>query len=517
LARHVGLVCPPWLIQQWERPGLPGRKPWPTTVLVALLVMRFRGEGIRRRAAVREAKNNAQWRAALREKWTDETPGKRVVARFERFLLRRDPRTGVPRYLQLFEHIGRVCMDAGVLGKRPVWAMDSTPMWCFGAVLDTTRQLGDGVRSLASEWARASGSTVEQLSTDWGCPLRRAKSTKGWLSIDWSDPVARAEALDKLAQVALDIASRVRSRVETVRANKRKGLLRRCRNLARVVSQDLEVDEEGRLVVAKRVAAQRLVSVTDPEARHGRKSRSVTFNGFKLHVLGDVVSGFMVAACVTPGNVHDSAPACRLIERAKGLVESIERVLGDTAYGAARLRHVVDGIADVQLLAPSPMGRTLAGRLGKQDFEVELETNTSTCPGGVTVAQRSWSFSKEHGVKVPVFKWTAQTCAGCPLRDACMGDAKGGKRVLLHPYESELRAAREAWEAPEVRADYRTRSQCERRVHQLTRHGGRRARTWGLGPAQLQAHTIAIGCNLDLLARRLAAGEGGGLTRSVCG
>ena len=151
LARHVGLVCPPWLIQQWERPGLPGRKPWPTTVLVALWVMRFRGEGIRRRAAVREAKNNAQWRAALRLKWTDQTPGKRVVARFERFLLRRDPRTGMPRYLQLFEHIGRVCMDAGVLGKRPVWAVDSTPMWCFGAVLDTIRQLGDGVRSLASD------------------------------------------------------------------------------------------------------------------------------------------------------------------------------------------------------------------------------------------------------------------------------------------------------------------------------------------------------------------------------
>src|SRR5690606_37607303 len=60
-------------------------------------------------------------------------------------------------------------------------------------------------------------------------------------------------------------------------------------------------------------------------------------------------------------------------------------------------------------------------------------------------------------------------------------------------YEAELRAARAAWERPEVRADYRTRTQCERLVNQMTRHGCRQARRWGLGPAQLQAHLTALG------------------------
>lgn len=503
LARYVGLLCPLRLIRQWERPGQPGRKPWPTTVLLAFVVLRFRGEGMSRRAAVRQAKNNAEWRAAMRLSWTDKTPGMRVLARFERFLQRRDPETTVPRYLQLFAHIGRVCMDAGVLGEQPVWAMDSTPMLCFGAVLDTLRQLGDGVRSLAKEWARVSGTTLEMLAVEWDCPLLEAKSTKGHLSIDWSDGEACAAAVDELAYIALDVAKRVRSQVEAVRANKRKGLLRRCRNLARVVSQDLEADEKGRLVVAKRVMSDRLISVTDPSARHGRKSRSRTFNGFKLHVLGDVVSGFIASLCVTPGNFHDSTPACRLIERARELVGELERVLGDTAYGAAKFRYVVKGITGVEIIAPPPMGYCRPGQLAKQAFEVDFDANTVTCPAGVTVDALS-SWSRHHGMHIPTFKWNPKTCAACLLHDRCMGNTKAGKRILLHPYERELRAAREAWEQPEVRHDYRTRTQCERLVNQLTRHGGRQARTWGLGPAQLQAHTIAIGCNLELLAQRLA-------------
>jgi hypothetical protein len=78
-----------------------------------------------------------------------------------------------------------------------------------------------------------------------------------------------------------------------VRPGLRKALLRRGRHLLRVVSDDLETDAQGQLVIAERVAADRLVSITDPEARHGRKSKSQTFHGFKVRLLGDVVSGLI--------------------------------------------------------------------------------------------------------------------------------------------------------------------------------------------------------------------------------
>lgn len=520
LARHAGLICPMWLVRSWEGSGEPGRDPWPVRVLLPLLLLQFSEAGISRRGAMRRACTDAGWRAAMGLSFRDRTPDRRVVGRFERFLLGRDPETGVPRYHRLFFDIGRVCIDAGVVGRRPVWATDSTPMICYGAVLDTVRQLGDGAVSLAREWAKAKGTTLERLAEAWKCPLLLAKSIKGHFRHDWSDQVARSNMVDEVAATALTVAARLRDEVETVRANKRKGLLRRCRNLVRVVAQDLERDEEGRLVIATRVMADRLVSYTDPEARHGRKSQSVTFDGFKVHVLGDVVSGFIASLCVTPGNVHDGTPACRLVVRAKELVGDIERVLGDTAYGGARLRHLVRGVVGVEIVAPPPSDRQHPDGLGKQDFAVDFERHTMTCPQGNTVEQSSWSWVGDDNVHVPTFKWDAAVCGACPVRARCLGPSRppregeparkplgpnAHKRVLLHPYEADLRAARAAWKDPQVRQDYRTRSQCERIVNQMTRHGARQARRWGLAGAQLQAHMIGLGCNLTLLARALAS------------
>ena len=357
---------------------------------------------------------------------------------------------------------------------------------------------------MAREWARLRGTTLEALAEEWSLPLLLAKSTKGHFSVDWSDPAERASVIDQVARAALDVVDRIRAEVEEVRPNKRKGLLRRCRNLVRVVAQDLEADEQGRLTVATRVAAERLISQTDPEARHGRKTQSVTFNGFKLHVVGDVVSGFIASLCVTAGNEHDGAPASRMIVRAKELVGDIERVLGDTAYGGARLRHLVRGMVGVEIVAPPPTVKPHEHGLGKQDFGVDFEKKQMTCPQGQTASQAGWSWSKTWGTEVPVYKWPADVCRSCPVRAQCCGKRQGAKRILLHPYEAELRAARAAWERPEVRADYRTRTQCERLVNQMTRHGCRQARRWGLGPAQLQAHLTALGRNLTLLVRVLA-------------
>ena len=72
-------------------------------------------------------------------------------------------------------------------------------------------------------------------------------------------------------------------------------------------------------------------------------------------------------------------------------------------------------------------------------------------------------------------------------------------------FTRNMHQARKDWEDPNTRELYRRRAECERLVNQMTRHGARRARSWGLGSAQLQAHLIAMRCNLQLLARALAA------------
>lgn len=505
LGRFRSSLFPTWLFAGWRGEGRLGRDAWPAVTLLTLLFLRWSEEGISRLGSTERARTDVGWRAAMGLHMQTQVPDEKTLREFEAFLCERHPVCGVPRFLLLHEHIVRLCIEAGVVNKHAIWTTDSTPMWCYGAVMDTVRLLGDGTRMLALRWAKATGQSFEQIAEQWAVPWVLAKSVKGHFNIEWRDPDQRAQVVEAVASGALRAVEQVRRHINDAANNRQKRLLRRCRDLARVVEQDLETDKQGRLVIAQKVAKDRIVSLTDPCARHGRKSKSKTFNGFKVHILGDIVSGLIAAVTVTAGNRHDGSVAHRLIRRAKALIDTIEIVLGDTAYGGATLRHRVQGEIGVRLVAPPPpTSKSRNDALSRQDIIIDFDARTATCAAGVTTDDHERVWSKEHQCEVSTFRWPKQVCNTCPLRDRCCGNRQGGHRIRLHPHEQELRQAREDWQDPEVRELYRRRSQCERLVNQMTRHGARRARGWGLGSAQLQAHLIAMRCNLQLLARALA-------------
>jgi hypothetical protein len=508
LARYRSLLFPDWVFRGWRGEGRRGRKAWPAVTLLTLLFLRWSEEGISRLASTKRAKTDVCWRAAMGLHMQTQVPDEKTLREFEAFLLTRHPDCGTPRYLLQHEHVVRVCIAEGVVGEEPIWTTDSTPMWCYGAVLDTIRLLGDGTRMLVQQWAKVTGDDVGRLAAAWEVPWVVAPSIKGHFRIDWRLEDQRVEVTELLAAGALRVVEKVRGEIEQAPHNRRRRLLHRCRKLAQVVNQDLETDEQGRLAVARRVAKDRIVSLTDPCARHGRKSRSKTFNGFKLHVLGDIVSGLITALTVTAGNRHDGSVAHRLIRRSKVLYEALDVMLGDTAYGGAGLRHRVKTELGVDMVSPPPPNNSRRpGKFGREDFEIDFATVAATCPANVAAERHELVWSKDHDCWVRAFIWNKKTCANCSMRQQCQGKRQGGKRIRLHPHEEELRQARQDWLDPEVRQIYRQRSQCERLVNQMVRHGARRARAWGLGSAQLQAHLIAMRCNLQLLARALAEKE----------
>lgn len=508
LGRFRSKLFPSWLLKGWRGEGKVGRNAWPAVVLISLWLLRWSGEGMSRLAAVKQASTNLQWRAAMGLACDVSPPSEKTMRDFEKFLAQRHPEVDVPRYLLVHEHVVRLCTEHGVVGKDPLWAADSTPMWCYGAVLDTVRLLGDGLRQLGQSWAQGTRCSLEEVAEQWKLSLLLAKSTKGWLGVDWRDRDARADAVDQLAGHVLRIVTWVRKRLPEVRPGLRKRLLRQCRDLVRIVRDNLEADDQGRLVVAQRVARDRLISLTDPQARHGRKSAKRLFNGFKFHVVGDLVSGLIASVTVTVGNQHDAVPAHRLVRRAKDLFDEIRQVLADTAYGGARTRHEIKQTLDVDLLTP-PQPETLSrsGKLNKSDFTIDFESATVTCPGGNSSSELKVVHDTEHDLPTRRYRWDKQDCDACPLRDACLDKDRRTRTFTLHPFEQELRAQREAWQQPEVRALYRRRGEFERLINTVARHGGRQARTWGLTAANAQAHAIVTTNNLLLLAQTLAAAE----------
>ncbi|MGH9153783.1 MAG: hypothetical protein ACRD03_15590 [Acidimicrobiales bacterium] len=79
--------------------------------------------------------------------------------------------------------------------------------------------------------------------------------------------------------------------------------------LAKVVDQDVELDEDHKARIRRGVAPDRVVSHSDPEMRHGRKSASRRFDGHKAHVVSDEDSQMILGVEVGPGNGADGEAA----------------------------------------------------------------------------------------------------------------------------------------------------------------------------------------------------------------
>lgn len=99
-------------------------------------------------------------------------------------------------------------------------------------------------------------------------------------------------------------------------------------------------------------------------------------------------------------------------------------VYGDCAYGTGQvLAHLNAKRIDAVVKSPRPQAAD--GHFTKDDFEVDLETDTVRCPNGVTVAI-AWG-------KMEGQARFGKDCAACPLRDRCTNSTHGrGVNVGLY-------------------------------------------------------------------------------------
>src|SRR5829696_10596361 len=142
-------------------------------------------------------------------------------------------------------------------------------------------------------------------------------SLKGTAEIDWGDTAERRRFLGEIVADAdrlLEQAREARSGLEAGSAAEAT-LLEAAGLLSRVLVQDIERREDGP-AITQGVAKDRLLSVHDPEMRHGRKSASKRFDGHKAAVAVDTDEPLIVAVDVLAGNAPDAAGALELIEQA---------------------------------------------------------------------------------------------------------------------------------------------------------------------------------------------------------
>jgi hypothetical protein len=149
--------------------------------------------------------------------------------------------------------------QAGLVGVGRV--LDSTPLYDAVATMDTVTLLGAAIRGLLKV---AQGRLGAELRGVLGGADEYASLAKP--QIDWDDQAARAALVDVRARDAHAMLALLQGRWLPT------AVAQAARLLAAVVGQDLEQAGDGSFRVARRVAADRVISTVDPDARHGHKS-----------------------------------------------------------------------------------------------------------------------------------------------------------------------------------------------------------------------------------------------------
>lgn len=276
-----------------------GRPPVPPAQLALATILQAY-TGVSDDEAIEAMAMDRRWQLVLDYLDTREPPpfSKGTLVGFRKALIEHElDRRLVERTVEVARRRG------GFSSRRLRAALDSSPLWGAGRVEDTYNLLGHALKKALGVIARQQGRGLAEVATEAGASVVVGTSLKAALDLNWDDPDERAQALVRVLE-ALDAVEgylddgagegeATPAGIETARR-------------VRVQEVEEEGGTDGLPGLRRGVARERQVSVEDPEMRHGRKSRSHRFEGYKRHVLRDLDTGLVRAVGVTPANAPEA-------------------------------------------------------------------------------------------------------------------------------------------------------------------------------------------------------------------
>lgn len=464
--------------------GVPrGTEPLPPALL-AMVTLLQAYDRVSDADAVETAAMDKRWQLVLGCLGAEEAPfSQGVLPSFRERMIAHDLDK------KLLDRTVEIAKRTGKFGWQKLRAMlDSSPLLGAGRVEDTWNLIGRALSTVVDCAAAAVSLPREKVLKQTGLTLLSGPSLKTTLDIDWDDPAQQAAALQRLlgevdalqAWVAKHAGDKVHE----------KPLRDALQALRRVLEQDLEPDPSGGMRIRRGVARDRMPSLGDKEMRHGRKSQSKRFNGYKRHIVGIAGTDLIAGALVLPANEpeHDALEPLLADARQHGAPDA---VLIDRGYLGS---SAIDGLRreGVEIRA-KPWPSRNAGRFTKEDFKIALAHGQITCP-----ADEKAHFAGPGSVA----RFPASACDPCSLRARCTVAALGtGRSVTIHPQEELLLDLRRIKKTPEGRASLRERVAIEHHLARIQAVQGPRARYKGARKNTLDLRRCAAVANLQALAR----------------
>jgi hypothetical protein len=452
---------------------------------------------------------------------------------------------------RVFDAVAELIAQTGILRGRRKRCVDSTVFDDAVATQDTVTQLMAAMRRVARVVPGAAEVIGRVCTLDYSAPGKPA--------IDWDDPQAKESLVSDLVNDALAVLAELAGPGAPERDEAEADALGLLALVAGQDVEPAEGSDgtDGRWRIARKVAPDRVISTVDREARHTRKCKSKRRDGFRGHAATEPETGLITdcemtmaagqgstdaengvkmaardrfhpaadpgtgpgpeaQAAADPGTGPGPGPEAQAAadpgtapgpeaqaaadpdtEASAGQQGTGLEVYGDSAYGSGEARAAYRDAGHDTVIKPGPLRPAVPGGFTVDDFTVDEEQGTVTCPAGqVRVMSRSRTVS------------FGAACAACPLRDRCT-TAKDGRSMTIHPHEGLLRAARAQARTGEFKRAYPTRSSAERIIAWIATQNGHRVRLRYIGAAKNDAwlHTRCAAINLRTLLRH-------GLTRS---
>lgn len=236
------------------------------------------------------------------------------------------------------------------------------------------------------------------------------------------------------------------------------------------------------------VANDRLISLTDVEMRHGRKSSTQRIDGYKRYVSSGLDDGVILAATVQPANVPEyrGADVMRTELAAYGPPAA---AYIDRAFLPSALVGELDESGGEVIAKPYPE-RAHHG-YGKRDFTIDVEKKDVTCPAG-----------KVASIKGDSARFSRKDCTPCPQRMQCLKPGDDHARVVpIHAREGLLQKLVRQRATPEGRAEARKRTAIEHVLAHVVFRQGDRARYIGARKNEYDLRRAAAITNLQAIDR----------------
>ena len=203
--------------------------------------------------------------------------------------------------------------------------------------------------------------------------------------------------------------------------------------------------------------SHRRVSHTDPESGHMKRPGKPEGPHYLTHQTVDTDHGIVLDVTVTPGDVNDSAPYLKQLERIHQKILRIQAATADAAYDFP-LAHQVLADAGIKFcVRPQAVHPTTKVEFGRERFRYDGNNDCYVCPNGKSL--------NLHGVgrSASAVTWIYQAkCAGCqscPDRDRCLSEShrKGGRKLERSVFHEVVQRDLKRREEPDYRDALRLR------------------------------------------------------------